>query len=428
MILPLWIDKLLPSGLEERRDNDERRWRSMASAGTKTIDVILLAAGAGRRMGGIKKQFAIIGDKPVFRHAIEQFRAHQLVRHIVLVIPDSLSEADQYHLQDLESAIITVTGGAERHLSVQKGLAALAKLEKQSDYIAIHDAARPFVPASLITELMQALLAGHNAVIPVLAVADTIKSLNDTKTAIHTTLDRDQLVRVQTPQAFHAPLIHKLHQELDSEAEAILDDAYLAEQAGIEVHVITGDEALQKITWPEDLRQLQTSKGQMMSVEFRTGTGFDVHRFKQGDGPIMICGIAVPFDKALDAHSDGDVGIHALCDAIFGALCDGDIGAHFPPTDERWKDAASDQFLIYAVERLKKVSARLTHIDVTILCERPKIGPYRDEMRGRLAELTGLPLRAVSVKATTTERLGFTGREEGIAAQAAATICFENEA
>ena len=400
----------------------------MASAETKTIDVILLAAGAGTRMGGLKKQFAVIGDKAVYRHALDIFSAHPLVRHIVLVMPESLSEADKNHLQSLDSAIITVTGGAERHLSVQKGLAALANIDGPSEYIAIHDAARPFVPAPLITELVDALQAGHQAVIPVLPVADTIKSVNETKTAIKTTLDRDQLVRVQTPQAFDASVIHQLHQGLDNQAQIILDDAYLAEQAGIEVHVITGDEALQKITWPEDLQKLQTPKGQIMSAEFRTGTGFDVHRFKQGDGPIMICGIAVPFDKALDAHSDGDVGIHALCDAIFGALCDGDIGSHFPPSDETWKDASSDQFLIYAVERLKAAGARLTHIDVTILCELPKIGPHRDEMRSCLAKLSGLPLNAVSVKATTTERLGFTGRAEGIAAQAAATICFENEA
>lgn len=400
----------------------------MASAETKTIDVILLAAGAGTRMGGVKKQFAVIGDKAVYRHALDIFIAHPLVRHIVLVMPESLSEADKNHLQSLDSAIITVTGGAERHLSVQKGLAALANIDGPSHYIAIHDAARPFVPAPLITELVDALQAGHQAVIPVLPVADTIKSVNETKTAIKTTLDRDQLVRVQTPQAFDASVIHQLHQGLDNQAQIILDDAYLAEQAGIEVHVITGDEALQKITWPEDLQKLQTPKGQIMSAEFRTGTGFDVHRFKQGDGPIMICGIAVPFDKALDAHSDGDVGIHALCDAIFGALCDGDIGSHFPPSDETWKDASSDQFLIYAVERLKAAGARLTHIDVTILCELPKIGPHRDEMRSCLAKLSGLPLNAVSVKATTTERLGFTGRAEGIAAQAAATICFENEA
>ena len=165
-----------------------------------------------------------------------------------------------------------------------------------------------------------------------------------------------------------------------------------------------------------------------MSAEFRTGTGFDVHRFKEGDGPIMICGIAVPFDKALDAHSDGDVGIHAVCDAIFGALCDGDIGSHFPPSDERWKDASSDQFLRYAMERLAQKGARLIHMDITILCERPKIGPVRDDMRSCLAELAGLPLDAVSVKATTTEKLGFTGRAEGIAAQAAATICFDKGA
>ena len=391
------------------------------------IDVILLAAGAGRRMGGLQKQFAEIDGKPVYRHALDRLAAHEWVNSIVLVMPES----DINHpslAEEVSHKSITITaGGAERHLSVQKGLAALSTQKSQAPFIAIHDAARPFVPARLITDMAEALMKGHQAVIPVLPVADTIKSVNHDKKAITNTLDRDELVRVQTPQGFHADLIYKLHEELASHKGAILDDAYLAEQAGIEVHIIQGDEALKKITWPEDLQELQNPKGHNMSAEFRTGTGFDVHRFKEGTGPIMICGRAIPFDKALDAHSDGDVGIHALCDAIFGALCDGDIGSHFPPSQARWKDASSDQFLTYAVERAKKAGARLTHIDVTILCELPKIGPHRDEMRACLAQLTGLPLNAVSVKATTTEKLGFTGRAEGIAAQAAATICFDNE-
>ena len=397
----------------------------MGSTDIITSDVIVLAAGAGKRMGGLQKQFAMIGNKAVYHHALEPFMAHERVRNIVLVMPEGMNET----LDVLEASnIITVIGGAERHLSVQAGLAALAKLDNQSGYIAIHDAARPFVPERLITDLLNALDNGHQAVIPVLPVADTIKKVNSAKTAVETTLERDELVRVQTPQAFQASVIHQLHHKLDNDDHAILDDAYLAEQAGIEVHIIAGDECLNKITWPEDLQRLKQPKGQDMVTEFRTGTGFDVHRFKQGDGPIMICGIAVPFDKALDAHSDGDVGIHALCDAIFGALCDGDIGSHFPPSDDRWKDASSDQFLAYAVERLTKARARLIHIDVTILCEMPKIGPHRDDMRARLAAISGLSMNAISVKATTTEKLGFTGRSEGIAAQAAATICFENEA
>ena len=399
----------------------------MASIMNSKIDVILLAAGAGRRMGGLQKQFAEIDGKPVYRHALDRLAAHKLVNSIVLVMPEGDISHPSLADEISDKSIIITAGGAERHLSVQKGLAALAEQESQAPYIAIHDAARPFVPAELINDIAEALMKGHQAVIPVLPVADTIKTVNRDKDVIIKTLDRDGLVRVQTPQGFSAALIHKLHEELSPYEGAILDDAYLAEQAGIDVHIIQGDEALKKITWPEDLEELQNPKGRNMSAEFRTGTGFDVHRFKEGDGPIMICGRAIPFDKALDAHSDGDVGIHALCDAIFGALCDGDIGSHFPPTQAQWKDASSDQFLTYAVERAKKAGARLTHIDVTILCELPKIGPHRDEMRAFLAQLTGLPLNAVSVKATTTEKLGFTGRAEGIAAQAAATICFDNE-
>ena len=399
----------------------------MVSTLTRKIDVILLAAGSGRRMGGVQKQFATIDNKPVYRHALDILFAHELVNSIVLVLPEGDMSHPSVAQDNNNDRLIITSGGAERHLSVANGLLALSRQTEQADFIAIHDAARPFVPSRLISDMVDALSQGHQAVIPVLPVADTIKSVNNSKDSVIKTLDRDALVRVQTPQGFHAALIHKLHQELGSNEGAILDDAYLAEQAGIEVHIIQGDEALKKITWPEDLEELQNPKGRNMSAEFRTGTGFDVHRFKEGNGPIMICGRAIPFDKALDAHSDGDVGIHALCDAIFGALCDGDIGSHFPPTQARWKDASSDQFLTYAVERVKKAGARLTHIDVTILCELPKIGPHRDEMRACLAELTALPLNAVSVKATTTEKLGFTGRAEGIAAQAAATICFDNE-
>ena len=399
----------------------------MASMMDSKIDVILLAAGAGRRMGGLQKQFAEIEGKPVYRHALDRLAAHELVNSIVLVMPEGNISHPSLAEQTANKRITITAGGAERHLSVQKGLAALSEQTSQAGFIAIHDAARPFVPARLITDMIEALMKGHQAVIPVLPVADTIKSVDHDQKAITKTLDRAALVRVQTPQGFDAALIHKLHGELTPHKGAILDDAYLAEQAGIDVHIIQGDEALKKITWPEDLEELQNQKGPIMSAEFRTGTGFDVHRFKDGTGPIMICGKPIPFDKALDAHSDGDVGIHALCDAIFGALCDGDIGSHFPPSQARWKDASSDQFLTYAVERAKKAGARLTHIDVTILCELPKIGPHRDDMRACLAQLTGLPLNAVSVKATTTEKLGFTGRAEGIAAQAAATICFDNE-
>lgn len=388
---------------------------------TALLDVIILAAGLSRRMGDIRKQFQNIGGKPVYQLAIDSFATHDDVGQIVLVVPgDQLADMQEMHKED---DVRIVAGGTERHFSTACGLAALSA--SKAPFIAIHDAARPFVPHHVISNGIETLQSGAKGVIPVLPVADTIKQVDqDDDTRIAHTLNRSLLRRVQTPQLFDAETIKRLHDKADYDALTPTDDASIAEAAGIAISTIAGDEALTKITWPSDLAQMKASTMTQMIAphDTRTGTGFDVHRFKEGDGPIMICGIAVPHDRALDAHSDGDVGIHALCDAIFGALCDGDIGSHFPPSDPQWKDAASDQFLSYAVDRISQAGGRLIHIDVTILCERPKIGPVRDEMRNRLAHLCDLPLSAVSVKATTTEQLGFTGRGEGIAAQAAATL------
>ena len=383
------------------------------------IDVVLLAAGQSRRMGSVRKQYQDIGGLSVYQRAINSFRSHAAIARIALVVPeDDLQEMQETHRDD---ELIIVAGGTERHHSVACGLAALGA--STAPFIAIHDAARPIIPPHIIDHSLSALHAGAKAVIPALPVADTIKQIHDHddplgKTLVSHTLDRSGLRRIQTPQIFDANTIIKLHQTLDATTTPT-DDASLAEAAGIAVQVIDGDERLAKLTWQSDL---QAMRARMTTTDFRTGTGFDVHRFKQGDGPIMICGLSVPHDKALDAHSDGDVGIHALCDAIFGALCDGDIGMHFPPSDDRWKDASSDQFLTYAVKKIAEAGARLVHVDVTILCERPKIGVHRAKMQAVLADLCNLPTSAVSVKATTTEQLGFTGREEGIAAQAAATI------
>lgn len=405
-----------------------------ASSTKLTFDCVILAAGAGRRMGGIVKQFEMVKGAEIYQHAIAAFAKHEQCGQIVLVVPEA--DLDMLQQRHNNEPLIIVAGGQDRHHSVQAGLAALAG--RQTPIIAIHDAARPFTPQKVIDDALAALAHGAKAVIPVLPVADTIKVIDQEQQHVLQTLDRNQLGRVQTPQFFDAGTLQHLHHKLQMDEtrqnSIILDDASLAEEAGIEVAVIAGDEELAKLTWPSDLASLRTnnanslSQGQTMTAEYRTGTGFDVHRFTEGTGPIMICGLAVPHDKALDAHSDGDVGIHALCDAIFGALCDGDIGSHFPPSDERWKDAASDQFLRYAVEKIAVAGAKLTHIDVTILCELPKIGPVRDDMRAKLSDITSLSIDRISVKATTTEKLGFTGRGEGIAAQAAATICFDKGA
>lgn len=378
-------------------------------------DIILLAAGASRRMGGVKKQFQTLAGQAIYEHAWHRLASSPSIGQVVLVVPkDDVAALQAKHQND---DLLITSGGDERHHSVQKGLAALGT---KVPFIAIHDAARPMVPLSVIASGIEALQQGHQAVIPALDVADTIKMVSaDNPRKVAKTLARSQLRRIQTPQFFDTTLIHKLHEDHDRYDEAITDDAMMAEASGIDVHLIDGDNQLDKITWASDLQILRDS---FMTSEYRTGTGFDVHRFKQGHGPIMICGLAVDHDHALDAHSDGDVGIHALCDAIFGALCDGDIGMHFPPSDPQWKDAASHQFLTYAIEKIAKAGAQLIHIDVTILCEHPKIGPHREAMRRALAEICLLPITRVSVKATTTEKLGFTGRGEGIAAQAAATI------
>ena len=410
------------------------------SDNSKSCDVILLAAGSSRRMGGVVKQFEEIGGKQAFRHALDSFLSHRDVRTIIVVVPEAelahyqnTSDRSDDSFDTLQSDNIRyVAGGAERHLSVRCGLDALT--DSTAKYIAIHDAARPFVPHEVIDRCLSCLSQGHQAVIPALPVADTIKTATtagDQGEAVAQTLPRASLRRIQTPQIFEAGLIHALHEQTDTTNTLPTDDASLAEAAGVTVMLVDGDERLAKITWHSDLAMMKASfmPTHFEQVEYRTGTGFDVHRFDQpsdaaGAHQIMICGLAVAHDKALLAHSDGDVGIHALCDAIFGALCDGDIGMHFPPSDPRWKDAASDQFLAYAVKRTQQAGAQITHIDVTILCEQPKIGPHRDKMRQILADICHIDIARVSVKATTTERLGFTGRGDGIAAQAAATLSF----
>ena len=388
------------------------------------LDVILLAAGQGTRLKahlGQPKQFATLHAKPVWQHALDGFRSHPDIGHIILVFPQGTDRPDE-----LDEHAHTCTGGILRQDSVHNGLQYLASLQDASAYVAIHDCARPFVPAPVIDDLLLALHQGAQAVIPAIAVADTIKRHRDNKAV--ETLPRDELVAVQTPQAFSRSLITSLHQQFQDNPAPVTDDASLAEAAGIEVQLITGSPLLHKLTTAEDFDMAQASKtNRGAAFEARIGNGFDVHRFIEGDGPIALCGLQVPHDQGLDAHSDGDVGLHALCDAIFGALGEGDIGQHFPPSDERWRDAASDQFLAYAAERVAARSGHIINLDVTIICERPKIGPLREEMRTEIARIAGISRDRVSVKATTSERLGFTGRGEGIAAMASACISVQSE-
>jgi 2-C-methyl-D-erythritol 4-phosphate cytidylyltransferase/2-C-methyl-D-erythritol 2,4-cyclodiphosphate synthase len=309
------------------------------------------------------------------------------------------------------------SGGATRQASVHAGLEALAS--QSPDIVLIHDAARPFVTAALISRAIGAAeMTG--AAVPAIPVTDTIKLIGETGN-VEATPERARLRIAQTPQAFRFDVILEAHRRAVRDGRSdFTDDAALAEWAGLTVATFEGDPANMKLTTPEDFVREEARLGAKLG-DIRTGTGYDVHAFGNGDH-LMICGLRVPHHCGFLAHSDGDVGLHALVDAILGALADGDIGSHFPPSDPQWKGAASDKFLKYAVDRVTARGGRIAHLEVTLICERPKVGPHRDAMRARIAEIAGLNVSRVAVKATTSERLGFTGREEGIAATASATI------
>ena len=309
-------------------------------------------------------------------------------------------------------------GGATRQASVHAGLEALATGEKP-DIVLIHDAARPFVTPEVISRAIGA--AGRTgAAVPAIAVTDTIK-LTSEHGDVEATPDRARLRIAQTPQAFRFDVILDAHRRAAREGRSdFTDDAALAEWAGLTVATFEGDPANMKLTTPEDFVREEARLASLLG-DIRTGTGYDVHAFGDGDH-LMICGVRVPHTRGFLAHSDGDVGLHALVDAILGALADGDIGSHFPPSDVKWRGASSDQFLKYAIERVTARGGRIANLEVTLICERPKIGPLRDTMRARIADISGVNISRVAVKATTSERLGFTGREEGIAATASATI------
>ena len=378
---------------------------------------ILVAAGRGLRAGtGGPKQYRSIGGQPVIFRAMEPFCHHAQVAAVQPVVnPDDIAMFNDA-VRGLPHAPPT-KGGATRQASVRAGLEAL--VATKPDIVLIHDAARPFVSAALISRAIDAASI-TGAAIPAIPVADTIK-LVDGSGRVEATPERARLRIAQTPQSFRFDAILEAHRRAAREGrDDFTDDAALAEWAGLTVATFEGDAANMKLTTPEDFVREEARLGAMLG-DVRTGTGYDVHAFGDGDH-LMICGVRVPHSRGFLAHSDGDVGLHALVDAILGALADGDIGSHFPPSDIKWKGASSDQFLKYAVERVTARNGRIAHLEVTMICERPKIGPLRDTMRARIAEITGLQISRIAVKATTSERLGFTGREEGIAATASATI------
>ena len=379
---------------------------------------LIVAAGRGERAqptpessAALPKQFWRLGAKPVLRWAAEAFRGHRAVSQVLVVI----READR---QTYESAVSgldllpPVVGGTTRQESVRNGLEALAAVSP--DRVLIHDAARPLVSPAVIGRVVDVLARADGAA-PMLAMTDTLRR----KTAAGFALvPRDDLLRAQTPQGFRFDAILAAHRKFAHENAT--DDFALAQSAGLSLATVEGDPLNLKLTTPEDFALAERLAASTLS-DVRTGTGFDVHRFVEGDH-LWLCGVKIPHEFGLEGHSDADAGLHALTDALLGALADGDIGAHFPPTDERWRGAPSHLFLSHAASLLRERGGVIAHVDVTLICERPKVSPYRDAMRGSISQILGIDRARVSVKATTTEGLGFTGRREGIAAQAVATI------
>jgi len=367
----------------------------------------------------VPKQYAQLAGKPVLAHTVAAFTNHPGVDQVVVVIhPDDREAYD--HACGGANALPPVNGGETRQQSVLAGLQALEVLNPAQ--VLIHDAARPFVDTETVNHVLSAL-SDHDGAIPALPVSDTLKQADGEK--ITGTVDRSTLWTAQTPQGFHFDAILSAHCKIrDENRTDLTDDAAVAECCGLDVVVVQGNTNNRKLTTADDIeeaqRRMQMDQAAKL-LDVRVGHGYDVHAFEPGDH-VILCGIKVAHDAALKGHSDADVGLHALTDAIFGALGDGDIGQHFPPSDPQWRGAASDIFLKAAGDRVDKRSGVIANVDVTLVCEMPKIGPHVLEMRARVADILTIDLDRVSVKATTSEQLGFTGRREGIAAYATATV------
>ena len=380
---------------------------SLPPAARPRVAALLMAAGSGARFGAeTPKQYHPLAGKTVLRHAAER-----LADEIGLIQPVGDAAAIAAALDGI-AHLPAVPGGATRQDSVRAGLAALDA--HAPDIVLVHDGCRPFFPAGTVAALLAALET-HEGAIPAVPVAETLKRAGPGGT-IDATVPRADLHRAQTPQAFRFATLRRLH---ETAAPGATDDAAILEQAGLAVALVAGSEDNIKMTYPEDARRLERVLAAPLLP--RVGTGFDVHVLAPGR-KLMLCGVEVPHEAGLAGHSDADVGIHALCDAIYGALAEGDIGRHFPPSDAAFKDMDSARFLVHAAGRIAARGGVLGNVDVTLICERPKITPHAAAMMARLADLLGVDPGRVSVKATTTERLGFTGRMEGIAAQAVATV------
>src|SRR5215467_10918895 len=378
-----------------------------------SVHALVVAAGQGSRFGGpLPKQYLPLAGATVLRHAVSALTGHPRIAEVLVVI--RLEDQTLFEQAVAGVAVLPpVGGGATRQDSVRLGLEALAP--RRPDRVLIHDGARPFPDEALVDRIIDGLDRAAVA-IPCLPLSDTIKRAENG--AIRETIDRSSLWRAQTPQGFHFDAILAAHRA--AVGHALTDDAAVAEAAGLTPQVVVGSDDNLKITMPEDLTAAERLIAARLA-DVRVGQGFDVHPFAPGDH-VSICGVKIPHDMSLVGHSDADVGLHALTDAVLGAIGAGDIGMHFPPGEPRWRGVASDQFLRRAVELVRERGGTIAGVDVTILCERPKIAPYRTAMIERVAAILCLATNRISIKATTTEKLGFTGRGEGIAAQAVATV------
>lgn len=377
---------------------------------------LVVAAGVGARAGfDVPKQFALLAGRSLLGHTLDALSRSSDIGRILVVIDENERPRYDAAVRNVSKLASPVFGGATRQDSVLNGLRALAA--DHPPLVMIHDAARPFVTQDLIERLVGAARRS-GAAVPVLPIVDTIKRLDGDRSIA--TVERNGLAVVQTPQVFSLDTILRAHEDAaDSGITGLTDDAAALERLGIAVTAVEGDLGNVKLTTAADFQRAEARL--QPNVEVRVGQGFDVHAFAEG-GDLVLCGVPLPFEKGLVGHSDADVALHALTDAILGALAEGDIGAHFPPTDPTWKDARSNRFLEDAVRRIDARKGRLVHCDLTLICEAPKITPHRDAMRRRVAEICGISPERVSIKATTSERLGFTGRGEGIAAMACATV------
>lgn len=385
------------------------------------VAVLIVAAGRGTRAGSsaVPKQYRQLASKTVLARAIEAFAPHPQIRTIQVVIHPDDRELYNACIAGLDAPMREpVSGGDMRQDSVRAGLHALATVAP--DAVLIHDAARPLVETDVVGRVLDAL-KDHDGAIAALPVTDTLKR-SGSDGSIAATVSREGLWRAQTPQGFRFDKILAAHDSAHAAGRSdFTDDAAIAEWAGLRVALVPGSARNLKLTDQEDFALAECLIAPSRQLESRTGTGFDVHRFCEGDH-VWLCGVRIAHDKALTGHSDADVGLHALTDAILGALADGDIGQHFPPSDPQWAGAASHIFLRDAARRVTERGGRIANVDVTLLCETPKVAPHREAMRSTIAKILQIAIDRVGVKATTTEGLGFTGRREGIAAMASATV------